>query len=343
MTTLLSGLESLRRPSGAYWAALASDYRACWLRDQLYSAMSHYYRGDFEQLKAGVRVVLDILNRHRWKIEKAICLPPTMAGDFIHAKYEPDSFDEITRDWGHHQLDVLGLLLHVIADLNFKNIEIIRDKNDKELIQLLVFYLLALRYWERPDNGMWEEGLDLHSSSIGAVLAGLSYIQRRQLACIPEYLITLGRETLNRLLPNESPHRDTDMAQLSLIWPYNIVSTRVADIILSRIKTKLVQIHGLNRYWEDAYFRSANGVSAEWPMGFLWLSIIHSQRHQTVEAKFWLEKGLQQVTSNGHIPELYRDDKPNDHTPLAWAHSLAIIAQAKLGSFLPTSPENKAI
>ncbi len=334
MDRILREMEKLQRPSGAFVAAPSEDYQACWIRDQLYASFCYYYINRFEKLKKGIWVIFDILHKHRSKIEAAICTPPKDTSCYLNAKYNPDTLEELPGPWGHHQLDMLGLFLYTVADLDFKNIPLIRNKNDSELIQLLVFYLLSVRYWENPDNGMWEENLDLHSSSIGSALAGLSYIQRRNLAVVPNSLITLGREALNKLLPNESPHRDTDMAQLSLIWPYNIVSSQMSEKILGNVKKKLVQKHGLNRYWGDNYFRSKNGISGEWPLGFFWLSIIASQHHDVKEGQYWYARGNDQITRHGNVPEIYQDEIPNNHTPLAWANSFAIVAKAKLDAEL---------
>lgn len=341
MKSFLAPMEKLQRPSGAFLASpLFPDYHACWLRDQLYTSFSYYYLGEFEKLKKGLWVVFDILGKYRWKIERAICIPPKIAHDHIHAKYNCDTFEEITNEWGHHQLCALGLFLHIVADLDLKNIQLIRNKNDSELIQLLVCYLISVRYWEKPDNGMWEEDFDMHSSSIGAVLGGLSYIKRRLSIVVPEPMITLGREALNNLLPNESPHRGVDMAQLSLIWPYNIVSREMAGTILQRIKSVLIQKHGLNRYMGDNYYRSSNGISAEWPMGFFWLSIVASQQHDSKEAEFWFQKGVAEVTPKGKISELYQNGKPNKNRPLAWAHAMASVAEAKLEQERQRAPKN---
>ena len=135
---------------------------------------------------------------------------------------------------------------------------------------------------------------------------------------------------MNWLLPNESPVRDIDMAELSLIWPYRVVLPQVRDEILARVYAKLVQLHGVNRYWGDAYYRSDNGISGEWPMGFFWLSIIASEMGNHSLARQWYEKGILEMTPDGHIPELYKNGKPNNHTPLAWAHAMALIAAKKL-------------
>lgn len=328
---ILREMEKLRRPSGAFIAAPSLDYYACWLRDHLYTSFCYYYLGEFQKLREGIWIVFDILQKHRGKIDNIICSPPHNPHDFLHAKYNPDTLEEVTREWGHHQLDAIGLFLHIVADLNFKNIEkVIRNKNDSDIIQLLILYLCAIRYWESRDNGMWEDDWAIHASSIGAVLKGLDYIKWRQIAVVPDSMIASGRETLNKLLPNESESRSVDMAQLSLIWPYNVVESKMANTLLERVETGLVQTHGLNRYWGDSYYRSQNGVSGEWPMGFFWLSIIASQRNKGRKAAYWFDKGTEQMTSDQHIPELYKDGKPNNHQPLAWAHAMALIAKSKL-------------
>ena len=48
------------------------------------------------------------------------------------------------------------------------------------------------------------------------------------------------------------------------------------------------------------------------------------------EAQMWFTKGAAQITRKGEVPELYQDGKPNNHTPLAWAHAIALIALSKL-------------
>jgi hypothetical protein len=184
---------------------------------------------------------------------------------------------------------------------------------------------------------MWEEELNLHASSIGACVSGLEFVKRRSIIQVPQTLINKGIGALEKLLPNESLDfgnangHTNDMAQLSLIWPYNHAGQHAEEIVKKIIggEKSLVQKHGLNRYWGDNYYRSANGVSGEWPMGFFWLSIIYSQFHRTDEARRWFELGAAQAVDD-NIPELYQNDAANNHTPLAWAHALALTADAKL-------------
>lgn len=357
---ILKHMESLRQPNGVFVAAATKDYRSLWIRDHLFMTFSYWYLGRdyFDKLVQGVQAIFNIFHKQRHKLER-IVQPRDEKGrlivaELIHAKYDPESFHEITKDWGHHQLDTIGLFLHIVADLDFKNITVIRDRGDREILQLLVFYLQNVQYWSDPDNGMWEEHLMRHSSSIGAIVAGLSYIQRRSLAVIPTELITKGRNELQRILPYESRDlcdksfhsHDCDAAQLFLIWPFNIVERGMADLILSRIIDghrsetgelhQLVQNLGVNRYWGDSYRVSANGVSAQWQWDFL-ISIILSQRNEYKKALWWFKKGILRITAEGYITEAFTNGSPNDHTPLGWMHALALIAFSKLTPSLQES------
>ena len=348
--------EMLRLPNGSFCAAPSHDYQATWIRDTLYCSFAYWFLEEFQKLQEGVWAVFDFFrdkkNLNRLKI--GIASPERLANGTIHAKYNGITFSEVVADdkWGHHQLDALGLFLHVVADLDFKNITIIRNEDDAEVIQLLVYYLRSSEYWQRPDFGMWEECDIKHSSSIGAVVGGLKYIRKQRLAVVPEQLIQIGEDRLDRMLPYESRdlclrrhhNHDCDAGQLALIWPYHVVSQENARVIISRLIDghqsetgnyhKLLQKHGLTRYWGDDYYRSDEGmyrgVSAEWPIFKFWLSIIYSQFHETEKALCWFSEGVKEITPENTIPEAYKNGRPNEHTPLAWAHALALIAFAKL-------------
>jgi len=97
-----------------------------------------------------------------------------------------------------------------------------------------------------------------------------------------------------------------------------------------RVTRNLTQSKGINRYLNDDYYRSSNGISAEWTFGFFWLSIIYSEMGEKGDAEYWFNHGINTMTPDGKLPELYQDGLPNKNTPLAWSHSLALIAQKKL-------------
>ena len=359
---ILNAMESLRRPNGAFIASTTSAYRAVWLRDHLYTTYAYLYLGDFEKLLEGIWLAFDYLKGtdergrkgQKRKMMRRIASPVDVPGGVIHTKCDADTLEEITADdgWKHHQLCWLGLFLHMVGDLDFKNVRVLRDGEDIDILQLVVFYLRSVEYWIKPDYGMWEECKIRHSSSIGAVMEGLSNIRKRRIVDVPDPLIQYGEEALHNILPWES--RDTcgiqhhrhccDAAQLTLFWPYNVIVNPVhADEVLKRIVEghvadnrefhHLVQHHGLNRYWGDDYYRSTEGpcvgISAEWPMFMFWLSIIYSQRHNEPQALRWFHEGCKHII-NGTLTEAFQNGKPNPQTPLAWAHAIALIAFQKL-------------
>mgnify|MGYP001090911958 CR=1 FL=1 len=328
--SLYKNFEKLRDEKGAFLAASSEDYHACWMRDQLYANFAYYFLGEHEKFKIGIRVVFDMLHNARAKIEQVVTHPPQNITEYIHAKYSHDTLMEITNDWGHHQVDAVGQFLWMVAFAEKNGVPVVETEDDRQMLQLIIQYLIAVKYWEYPDNGMWEEWMELHTSSLGAAVAGLRLAKEVGLAVIPESMIAAGNATLFTILPNETPLREQDLAQLSLMWPYELVSFADEDAILERIERELIQERGVNRYLDDNYYRSDNGVSAEWCFGFFWLSLVYIRRSDREKALYWFERGMSTMTPEGDLPELYLNGAPNPNTPLAWTHSLALIAAKKL-------------
>jgi len=94
---------------------------------------------------------------------------------------------------------------------------IIRDSGDLRILVKLVQYLGSIRYWEDKDHGIWEWTEKVHTSSVGACLAGLKAISKY--VSVPNELIEKGQEALDMLLPSESKSKETDLALLSLTLP----------------------------------------------------------------------------------------------------------------------------
>ncbi len=168
---------------------------------------------------------------------------------------------------------------------------------------------------------------------------------------VPQEFIEYGRDSLDRILPAESHSRPFDLAQLGLIWPYNIVTEEQASQILGNIETNLVREKGVIRYPGDLYYSADPsepvGNEAQWPLGLAWLSIVCSKlayrdllRGGIFEKpKLYLEKaehylaGLEAVmTDDGKVPELYSAGVMNPNVPLAWAQSFYIVASQSLAN-----------
>lgn len=314
----LRTLKGLVRANGGVSASIHGGYMAHWIRDGLYVLKAFEYMGLREEVTRMIKFPMEVFQRHASKLETGIKTKPGDNFQFLHARYHPHTLNELEQQWGHNQLDMLGIFLFEVADLKIKaKINALARPEDREIVNLTTRYLESLKWWDCPDFGVWEEGPELHSSSIGSVLAGLQRLKTLDepgTAFNHEQLV-FGRKALDSLLPRESKSDSTqadrnkpfDLAQLGLIWPYKIVNEEQERIILGNIEQNLLRKHGVARYDGDAYFNSSDprlkigrdsitglevvsydpegghyphrnkGSEAEWPLGFGWLSIAYSK------------------------------------------------------------------
>jgi GH15 family glucan-1,4-alpha-glucosidase len=171
----------------------------------------------------------------------------------------------------------------------------------------------------------------VHASSVGAVLAGLKKWQEAGTMDIDQDAIDRGQAALDALLPRESETKFVDLAQLSLIYPYNIVSPDMAHQIVDSMVYHLAKDKGVLRYKQDQYYnKNEDGYSeeAEWCFGLSWLAICYERLGDHKSARKYLDKATPTITRDGKIPELYfsHTDQPNENTPLGWSESMYIVA-----------------
>jgi len=319
-------LKNLQHPNGLFSAApsVKTGYHRIWIRDNIYTLLGIEAAGDYETSVKTIHALLDILKKHEYKIDHMIKEPhPKLKHRYIHPIYNLDG-SEIGQDWGYKQNDAIGALLWKLGDLDKKGKKVLR-KGDKEIVQKLVDYLKAIEYWQDPDNGMWEENEEVHASSVGACLAGLLAVDH--LVKVPLHMIAHGEHTLRMMLPSEGVTKPTDLALLSLIWPYKVVTPEEKEMILQSVEDFLVREKGVLRYEGDLYY-SNNGQSAEWTMGFPWLAIIYKELGHEHKYQFYMDKARSSMNEYGELPELYYGgtDIHNENTPLAWAVSLWEVA-----------------
>jgi phosphorylase kinase alpha/beta subunit len=339
-------LNTMYHYNGGYSASPHGHYQAFWLRDIMYCSIAKEYMGDFDSVKKSFWLMLDIFDKYGDKIDTCIDNKPTAKHNFLHARYRVHTLEEFPDEWGHNQLDIFGLFLYKIGNLRMKGIQVLRNLRDVKRVQDIVWYLYSIRWYEAPDYGVWEEGPELHSSSIGAVLAGLMSVRNHvDEVRVPARFIELGQEALRKILPKESDSRQLDMAQLSLIWPYKVLEPETRDRVLYNIEASLVRENGVIRYPRDCYYSAdysrADGNEAQWPMGLAWIAIIYAKMAEeavnrgdsrgAVECLKTAHRYIKRVEktmvgSDMSIPELYSGGKPNPNTPLAWAMSMYIIA-----------------
>jgi phosphorylase kinase alpha/beta subunit len=324
-------LKQMQHPSGLFVAALdkRTHYsRQAWIRDNIYCTLGFEAVEKNKEIVKTYQALLDVFKKHEYKIDWAIVEKPREKWQYIHARFNPETFEEFHEEWGNMQNDSIGAFLFKVGELESKGIKIIRDKSDERILQKLVYYLNSVQYWCDKDNGMWEEKEELHASSVGACVAGLKKISK--MVDVPLVLIQKGEEALNNLLPRESESKETDLALLSLVYPYEVVTEKQREQILESVEKNLVRQNGVIRYAGDNYF-NRNG-EAEWTFGFPWLSIIYKKLNKPDKAAHYMRKTLQAVNSAGELPELYyaNSDEYNENTPLGWGQSLMVVALSEI-------------
>jgi len=330
----LDSIRELETPTGLYLASasdVSTGYDKAWLRDNFYITLAFERVGEWEPVKRTWRSILDIFIKHQDKINWAIEHKPHESWQYIHARYNPETFEEYWEEWGNKQNDAVGAILFKFCQCNAAGIDILETDEDRAMVQRLVEYLHSLEYWQDPDNGVWEEYEEVHASSIGPCVAGLKALNEHDFIEMPDGAIENGEKALRELLPRESVTKYADLAQLSLIYPYNLLDRETADIILDNIEYQLDRDRGVIRYKNDHYYnKNEDGFSeeAEWTMGLPWLSIIYSQRDDLQKAKHYLHKCREVMTEDGKLPELYYSNspQPNENIPLGWSESLYVVA-----------------
>lgn len=327
-------LKGLRTKTGLFLASkegVKTGYDKSWLRDNFYETIAFEIIGDWKTVEKTYSAILRLLLKHEHKIDEAIKKKPTRSSEYIHARFDPDTFDEFWEDWGNKQNDAVGCILYRLGELetNQKR-SIIKTDDQIRIVNKLVKYLTSIEYWHDPDSGMWEEEEELHASSVGACVAGLKSIAKLPKIEVPKWLIKKGEDALIELLPRESQKKFTDLSLLSLIWPYEVATPEQSSQILENVEYHLLRERGVIRYKGDRYYnKNKDQISeeAEWTFGLSWLAIIYEKMGNKEKAQDLMKNLIVLDTPEG-LPELYFSNSPeyNDNTPLGWSESLFIVA-----------------
>lgn len=332
-------LDKLRLPNSLYKASLSKQYNFIWLRDSFYMSLVHLDK-DTEEYAKTLHAILDIIKRYKWKLKIHTYQKPTHKHEYLHPRYTIDGY-EVPEEWGNIQHDASSAILWAIGAGERLNKRIIRDDEDKEIVQMLVDYIICCNVFEDRDHGLWEEAEEIHSSSIGACLA--SIIKVKDIVHVPDELIVKGMDALNKLLPRESVTKDVDAAQLSLIYPFRVVTDDMAKTIVQNVETQLLRDKGCLRYKFDSYFSTlVNGeegryqepkeiyanTEMQWTMFVPWLALCHLELGNVEKAREYIEMTETLFDENGYLPEGYlANGKSCPNNPLGWSHSLFILAK----------------
>lgn len=332
----LDVIRSMQTSTGVFTASGEDTfYNKAWLRDIYFIVLSFLEVGEMETVKKAAKALLTVLVKHKDKINWAIEHKPHETWQYIHARFHPETFEEYWEEWGNSQNDAVGEVLNLLVELELRGESVIESDDEREMVQKLVDYLVNLEYWNDADNGIWEENLEIHASSIGSCVAALKKANQLEWVTVPDFAIEHGETALRNLLPRESTTKFVDLALLTLIYPFNVTTEEETLEILKNVEYHLIRDKGVLRYVFDRYYNeNPDGYSqeAEWCFGLSWLAIIYAERGDRERAEYWLGRAKYAVTPDGKVPELYysHTDRPNDNTPLAWAESMYVIALHKV-------------
>lgn len=334
----LDQLRALQKPSGAFTASVhdvSTGYDKAWLRDIYFIVLSFLEVEEYEPVKQAAKALLTVFVKNKEKINWAIENKPHYTWQYIHARFHPETFEEFWEEWGNSQNDAVGEVLNLLVELELRGQSVIETDEERAMVQKIIDYLVSLEYWLDPDNGIWEENMELHASSVGSCVAALKKAKQLPWLHVTEASIELGEDTLRALLPRESSTKFADLALLTLIYPFHVTTEEETLTILRNVEYHLTKDKGVIRYKHDRYYNlNEDGYSeeAEWCFGLAWLAIIYAERGEKDRAWYYLERAKGTVTADGKVPELYysHTDKSNENTPLGWAESMYIIALKKV-------------
>ncbi|MBA3757908.1 hypothetical protein H0X09_03555 [Candidatus Saccharibacteria bacterium] len=240
-----------------------------WLRDSAHIADGLWQSGDTESATAAGRAILDIFKDQNTihKMEGIIngSLDPKDPNSRPPVRVDGDTLIYTGYNDANIQNDSVGYSIWLASRL-IKNGEINTSADDINTLALITRYLGAIRYWEDADSGHWEETRKVNASSIGVVVAGLKSTKELFVSLGYNHnsleltdLINKGAETLNQILPYESPgpgelERRYDSALLFLVEPMNVVSPEQARMIVDDITRHMVRDIGIARYPKDSYW-----------------------------------------------------------------------------------------
>lgn len=334
----LDQIRRLQKPTGVFTASahdVPTGYDKAWLRDMYFIVLSFLEVGEYEPVKKAAKALLTLFVKHKDKIDWAINHKPNETWQRIHARFHPETFEEFWEEWGNSQNDAVGEVLNLLVELELRGESVVETDEERKMMQKIIDYLTALEYWQDPDNGIWEENMEVHASSIGSCVAALKKAQKIDWLHVSEDAIELGEQALRKLLPRESTTKFADLALLSLMYPFAVTTEEETIEILRNVEYHLTKDKGVIRYKLDRYYNNnEDGFSeeAEWCFGLAWLAIIYAERGMKDRAWYYLERAKGTVTADGKVPELYysHTNKPNENTPLGWSESMYVIALKKV-------------
>jgi hypothetical protein len=113
-------LKSLQYSSGLFAASkktVDTGYDKSWLRDNFYECLAFEVVNDWDTVEKTYDALITIFLKHESKIDQAIARKPREKHEYIHARFDPNTFDEFWEEWGNKQNDSIGAILFKVGQL----------------------------------------------------------------------------------------------------------------------------------------------------------------------------------------------------------------------------------
>ena len=332
--------------SGSFVAApRPRTYRFAWLRDGAFCAGALDAVGDRDAAYAFHRWVAACVERHRALVERAIAAlaaaEPPRDELMPPARYTLDGLLERPgpEPWPRFQPDGYAMWLwalrgHLVGGAP---------------AELAPAVELAARYvstaWRHPSYDCWEERVDEHAATLGAIVAGLraasTLLDRRPYADDAERVRTRLLERLVRdgRFVRSAGDRRVDGSLLWLGVPFGVLppdDPRVRATV-EAVRTDLVAPDGgVRRYRGDTYYGGGQWILLTCSLG--WHDAVAGARDEVERSREWV---LAQADARGHLPEqVARHAQAPDQVarwierwgpsakPLLWSHAMYLLLEA---------------
>lgn len=316
-------LNKLRVDNGLFVAS--ENYGHSWHRDNMMCNLA-YLNNYPDKYVQTIHTTLDLLKKFENKYTKLSSILKygiTENNYLLHAKFDVNTMDEIPNlCWNNAQWDNQALILINIAYGIKNGLNIIRDKSDKDIIQLLIDYTMKVGYTANASS--WEEENQQRTSSTALTIKALELMKELGFK-VPSQYIFEGYSLLGRLSLKEHSSKDSDLMLLYLPV-FDIVDKITTCNIIEKVERDLLRNGGVIRYKGDYYYNK-DGKELEWSFGTSYLSICYNKLGCFDMAKLYVDKIIE-LYPDAKIPEgVYGGTNiKNDNSILAWSISVQIQA-----------------
>lgn len=318
-------------------------YQYAWFRDGSFCAYALTRAGYSQNVFLFHQWASQTILRYEKKISNCIKAAqngkPPEAELCFHSRFTLDGY-EVPGNWGHHQLDGLGVWLWALKEFNHSNSKLDLPDQWRKAAALVKDYLVTM--WPFPCSDSWEENeTSLHTYTLAAVCSGLESYAK--LFFDPETKKIAGeiRSFIFENCVNEDgfvksiglPEVDANLVALAV--PFHLVewNNPIFQKTLSRIQNDLNTPIGAHRYLKDTYYGGG-----EWVLLTAWQGWAIAQTGNVQKARPILEWIEAQVSPKGELAEQVAhalfDKACYEYwqkkwgpiaSPLLWSHAMYIL------------------